>query len=265
MCNDLVFLKLGGSLITDKTQTESIRPKILARIAAEIASARRENPHLRLVLGHGSGSFGHVPAAKFGTREGVESTEQWRGFIKVAAAASRLNTLVVDALLAANVPVISLTSRGSAAVSDGTITYINHQTIENALDAGLVPLVMGDVAFDAVRGGTIISTEEIFAYLTPKLNPKWLLFAGEVHGVHDEARHLIPQISHANLPHIREALGASRGTDVTGGMLSKVLGMLQLSQRFPSLSIQIFSGLQANNVQLLLASPARPIGTRIVN
>ena len=58
--SDLIFLKLGGSLLTDKTGTEALRADTLQRLAAEIAAARAADPQLRLVLGHGSGSFGHV-------------------------------------------------------------------------------------------------------------------------------------------------------------------------------------------------------------
>ncbi len=48
----------------------------------EIAAARQENPGLRLVVGHGGGSFGHVAAAKFGTRQGVEIGGAVAGFCR---------------------------------------------------------------------------------------------------------------------------------------------------------------------------------------
>ena len=45
----------------------------------------------RVILGHGSGSFGHVAAAKHGTIKGVSGPSQWLGFCEVSDAASRLN------------------------------------------------------------------------------------------------------------------------------------------------------------------------------
>ncbi|MEW5988076.1 MAG: uridylate kinase, partial [Chloroflexota bacterium] len=86
-----LFLKLGGSLITDKTGVEAVRPDVLARLAGEIQRAWASRPGLRLVIGHGSGSFGHVAAARYGTRRGVYTSEQWRGLAEVAATAARLN------------------------------------------------------------------------------------------------------------------------------------------------------------------------------
>ncbi len=64
----LTFLKLGGSLITDKDSPHTARPEILRRLADEIVAARQSNPAMQLLIGHGSGSFGHMPAKKYGTR-----------------------------------------------------------------------------------------------------------------------------------------------------------------------------------------------------
>jgi isopentenyl phosphate kinase len=58
----LTFVKLGGSLITDKRLENSFRAETAARIASEIQAALAEMM-LQLVIGHGSGSFGHVAAS----------------------------------------------------------------------------------------------------------------------------------------------------------------------------------------------------------
>jgi isopentenyl phosphate kinase len=68
---ELVLLKLGGSLITDKTRPYTPRLDKLADLATEIAQALRTHPHLLLILGHGSGSFGHTAAKKYGTKDGL--------------------------------------------------------------------------------------------------------------------------------------------------------------------------------------------------
>ena len=67
---ELVFLKLGGSLITDKTQPYTPRLDIIEDAALQISTTLRQHPELRLVLGHGSGSFGHVAASEYRTRDG---------------------------------------------------------------------------------------------------------------------------------------------------------------------------------------------------
>ena len=130
-----------------------------------------------------------------------------------------------------------------------------------ALDAGLLPVIYGDVAFDSVRGGTIVSTEEVMMAMVGRLRPSWLLLAGETAGVYDVQQQIIPAISQANYADVVAALGGSRGTDVTGGMATKVQGMLSLLGQFPHLSIRIFSGLAPNNVHQTLLNPAQAGGT----
>ena len=261
MTADLIFLKLGGSLLTDKTGHEALRPEILARVAHEIATARAQNPELRLLLGHGSGSFGHVAGAKHGTRGGVANAAQWFGFAEVADAAARLNRHVIAALLAAGVPAVGMAPSASTQVDAGRIRYMATQPIESALNAGIVPVVFGDVAFDSAQGGTIISTEEVMDYLAIRLPVRWLLLAGETAGVLDSEGRVIPLISRASLPAVLPALGASRGTDVTGGMAAKVLAMIALVESVQGLSVRIFSGLEDDLLVRLLRRPDTSTGT----
>lgn len=259
--NPLTFLKLGGSLLTEKTGVEETRPHVITRIAQEIAQARQIQPDLALLLGHGSGSFGHVAAAKYRTRHGVHTPEQWAGFAEVSAAAARLNKIVTATLLQAGLPAISFQPSASALCADGLLESLAVQPIQQALDHHLIPLVYGDVAFDRVRGGTIISTEEIFAYLVAELHPTWLLLAGETDGVYDLQGQTIPFITPHNFAQVKSALGGSRGTDVTGGMASKVQAMLEQVQTHPTLSVFIFSGLTPGNLTQVLLDPSQVRGT----
>ncbi len=249
---DLLFLKLGGSLITDKMRASALRPEILARLAGEIAAAQAENPRLKLVLGHGSGSFGHVAAKKHGTRQGVRTPAQWRGFAEVWLQASRLTRHVVEALHAAGLPAVVFSPSAGITVEQGKITSWDLTTMHAALEAGLLPVVYGDVAFDTVQGGAIVSTEDLFAYLAPHLHPRRILIAGIEPGVwadYPACTRIIPAITPQMLPDISASLGGSAATDVTGGMASKVREMLALPQAFPGLEVCIFSGQTPGAVQ----------------
>jgi isopentenyl phosphate kinase len=239
----VVFLKLGGSLITDKRGVEKVRFSVLDRLSREIAAAIKDRPSLKLVIGHGSGSFGHVAADKHGTRQGVYDREGWLGLAEVSSAAARLNQIVRGALLNEGVPVLTIQPSASALCRDGPVFTMETRTIRKAIKAGLIPLIYGDVAFDEVRGGTIISTEEIFSFLTPVFKPGRILLAGETPGVIDRDRRVIPLINRENVDSYRGILSGSGGTDVTGGMLTKVQSMLNLAEIEPGLSIVIFSGM----------------------
>jgi isopentenyl phosphate kinase len=258
-----LFLKLGGSLITDKTGVEVLREDVLARLAREIAEVRAKNPAMRLVIGHGSGSFGHVAGAEFGTRQGVKTEAEWAGFAAVSDAASRLNRLVISALISAGVPAISLQPSASAICEDGQISTLADEPVRDALHAGLLPVVFGDVAFDRVRGGTIISTEEVLIFLARTLRPSWFLLAGETPGVLDEEGKIVPLITADNFDQIAPALGGSRGTDVTGGMVGKVISMLNLVDAIPESRVRVFSGLPQKNLFRVLIDPTLPLGTEL--
>jgi isopentenyl phosphate kinase len=250
----LLFLKLGGSLITDKSKEQTVLPDALARLSHEIAAALAVRPDLRLVIGHGSGSFGHTEGKKYGTRGGVRTPEQWRGFADVAHVAAKLNRYVLDALRQAGVPALNCQPSASAIARDTVVQSLALPPIRSALEHGLVPLVMGDVAVDEVRGGTIISTEDVFRYLAEQLRPAEILLAGIERGVltHWPDGDVIPLINSANIDSIRSVLRGSHAADVTGGMESKVLEMLAQAQSMPGLSIRIFSGVETGLVTKML-------------
>ena len=268
---ELVFLKLGGSLITDKTRSQALRAEVLRRLAEEIARALLARPDLKLLLGHGSGSFGHVSAKHYGTREGVRTVEQWRGYAETGRLAAELNRLVVDALWDAGIPALRVQPSASALCHDGELCSLVERPLVVGLEHGLVPVVHGDVALDEIRGGTIISTEEIFAFLAPRLQPARVILVGEVAGVLTanpatavEGK-VVRSISRLSLSALSTALGGSRGVDVTGGMMTKVQEMLNLVESIPGLrGVHIVSGLVPGLVCDVLKDPDVPAGTRIV-
>lgn len=257
----LTFVKLGGSLITDKLVESSYRQSVAERIAREIHSAREESD-IPLLIGHGSGSFGHVAAKRYGTISGVTTSEEWRGFAEVGFVASELNYLAGRTLMNAGLPVFRVQPSASALAADGDIVSMETAPIRAALEHALIPLVYGDVAIDSVRGGTIISTEKIFFYLARHLPVKRIFLLGEVDGVYDAQRQVIDRITPQNFPEIEAALAGSGGIDVTGGMETKVRDMLALTELVPGLSIRIFNGMTPGLLHEALTERAFP-GTLI--
>lgn len=242
---ELVFLKLGGSLITNKPRPSTPRLELMDRLTQEIAAARSQNKHLSLVLGHGSGSFGHVPAKKYGTRQGVSSAADWGGFVEVWHQAANLNHLMMAALQKANIPAISFAVSASTNSINRELVSWDITPLQSALENSLVPVVYGDVVFDTKLGGTILSTEDIFSYLTHLLKPMRILLAGIEFGVwadYPECTQIVEKITPQNVTTVSPALSGSNATDVTGGMASKVKQMLALTEEIPNLEIMIFSG-----------------------
>ncbi len=251
----LVFLKLGGSLITDKETPYTPRPEVLADAARQIAAACQETPDLRLVLGHGSGSFGHQAASRYGTRHGVAGPDAWRGFAEVWYQAAALNRLVVEALRAAGLPALALAPVAAATARGGRVRAWNLTPLRAALAAGLLPVIYGDVAFDTRLGGTILSTEDLFVHLAPRLRPQRILLAGREAGVwadYPARTRLLAEITPRTLTAQVAGLRGATGADVTGGMESKVRQMMALIRRLPGLEALIFSGEEGENIRKAL-------------
>lgn len=247
----LVFLKLGGSLITDKDSTDTPNLPVLSRICHEIAAALKDESALQLVLGHGSGSYGHHAAHRYQTRQGVHSIEEWMGFAHVWLRARALNQIVVETLVAAHIPVVAFPPSSFLITRNHNIHYWDTTSIRSALDHRLVPLLNGDVVFDKELGGTIVSTEELFTALAETILPDRILLAGIEPGVwrdYEKRENIFEQINPetALLPDPNSMQSSS--IDVTGGMLSKVQGMLQIVRQHPQVKVTIFSGLKSGTI-----------------
>ena len=266
----LTFVKFGGSVITDKTGQEAPDLDTIRRLAGELRDARAANPGLRLILGHGSGSFGHTYARRYGVHRGIAPGADWMGFALTAAAALRLNRIVVDELLAAGVPALALQPSATLRSTNGDLSTWDTAAIGRALGQGLLPVIHGDVAFDDAQGTAIISTEQLLLYLahTADLRPNRVILVGEV-GVYtadpraDPQAQRIPQIDRDNIAAVLRGAGVSHGADVTGGMRGKVELLWRLVEAQPGLTAQLI-GPAPGLLQRALLGQAAGEGTTIV-
>lgn len=259
---NLIFIKLGGSLITDKDQTETAKLGIILELLSAIQRQLIQQPELKLVLGHGSGSFGHHAAKKHNTRSGVFNTKEWLGYQAVWQSARKLNQIVIGQSEIIGLPVLSFPPSAGVVTSKHAITQWNITPIRSALDHGLIPLIYGDVVSDDEIGGTILSTEDLFYYLALQLHPSRILLAGVEAGVFADYPQNVRIINHIPADTIlKTRLEGSASVDVTGGMNSKVSLMQSICRAVPGIQIRIFSGTDPEN--LGKAIQGLPVGTLI--
>lgn len=268
--SELILLKLGGSVITDKTKPFTARPEVIERLALEIKSAFTERgDDLRLIIGHGSGSFGHEAAARYQTHKGAVASDSWLGFAEVAHAAAELNHIVVNALRRAGVPAIRFQPSASTRTRGEQLMYFETFPLKEALKHDLVPVIYGDVSVDAAQGMSIVSTEVLFDNLARELTPSRIILAGQVDGVYEadpnvnpEAE-LIEDIDRTNWEEVESMLGGSHGTDVTGGMFTKVRDMYRLTLAMPPMQAMIMSAEEPGHVEAVLKGQMVSFGTLI--
>ncbi|MDE2922843.1 MAG: isopentenyl phosphate kinase [Acidobacteriota bacterium] len=235
---DVTLVKLGGSLITDKTKPRTVATEHLPRLAAEIAAGWSGGA---LVIGHGSGSFGHPEAraaglagGRGGARRGPDADPM--GIARTQSAAVELHRLVVESLVGAGVPAYSQLPSGFLVADDGEADGPPPAPLAAALREGLVPVTMGDVVVDRTRGASIASTETVFEFLARALVPlgvrvRRAVWLGATAGVLDDAGRLVRRIDAANIGAASEAAGGSPAVDVTGGMEHRLATAWALARR----------------------------------
>lgn len=258
---EVVLIKLGGSLITDKARPETPRPEVIARLAQEIA----EQGPFRLIVGHGSGSFGHVAARRYGIAEGIRSADQLPGIPLTQQRAAALHRLIVEALSDAGALPFSIAPSSCIVTAAGHPVAFADEPLLRALENGLLPVLYGDVVMDREQGAAICSTEKVFETVARCLLDKgWkirrALWLGETDGLYDEKGQTIPRVSATSFKEATQAIGAPKGTDVTGGMRLRLETALTLAQwGIPSL---LLNGLTPGVLEKALRGEAVP-GTEI--
>lgn len=259
----LILVKLGGSLITDKKKPFTEDSTTIKRLVREIHGAREQRSTL-LIVGHGGGSYPHVPAVKYKTAKGVAGPDSFLGIAEVQDAAARLNRIVVRELIDAGENAVSLSPSSFMISSKGKVEKAFLEPVLRLLEFKMLPVVYGDVVLDSQMGCSILSTEKILNFLANNLGTKFklekIVLCGRTDGVYGNKGETILKISRKNFKQIKKQIGASEGIDVTGGMIHKVEESLALAKKgIPS---EIINGTRKEELlNVLLGKPHK--GTKV--
>jgi len=219
--SDRMMLKIGGSVITDKSGDCAINLGQLASIAAAVADSRVTG----LVIVHGAGSCGHPEAKRYRLGRGA-TAGHGEGIAVTHHAVSGLNAAVVAALRDQGVEAVGVHPLHAAFADGGRLVAFEYRHLEQMLLLGLVPVIHGDVVMDCTRGACIVSGDQLVRYLAPLLAMSRVGIATDVPGVLDGGA-VVPVITPASVRKLQ--IGISSHTDVTGGMRGKINELLDLA------------------------------------
>lgn len=258
----MLLVKLGGSLLTDKERPDTVRGEVVDRLAGEIARARRAG--VELVLGHGSGSFGHAAATRHGLAAGDgPGTATAAGVVAVRERAAELHRLVVSALEAAGALPFSISPSSAAVAAGGRLVELAIEPLERALALGLLPVVYGDVVLDRERGAVVCSTETVLAAVVERSKERRVtgaVWVGATEGLLDRRGRLVPTVDLRRPDEALTAAGPAAGSDVTGGMRHRLEAVLALARAgVPSL---LLDGTVPGRLEAALVGE-EVLGTRI--
>jgi isopentenyl phosphate kinase len=231
-----IILKIGGSAITDKDGELAAKTEVINRLAEEIKRADLDN----LIIVHGGGSFGHPTALKWGLKEGYKEPAQKLGFAETHHVMTVLNGLIMDALIWHEVPAVSVAPSCGFLTENGRIKSSDCTMMERMLKMGFTPVLYGDAVLDEKLGFTVLSGDQLVAYLAIKFMAEKIVIGVDTDGLYDadpKVNANAKPYNHLTLEELKKIqgkLGKAAGTDVTGGMQGKIAELIPaLEQGIP--------------------------------
>jgi len=241
---DVTLVKLGGSVISNKSVAFSYRDKAVTALGRAIAASARP-----VVVVHGGGSFGHVVAKKYGLSS-TRSTPS-KGVSETRGAMFALDAKVCASLSKAGLrpypfaPFSLLDREGGAGF------------LQRLLQGGMTPVTFGDVVPDG-KGFSILSGDTICVELAEMLGAKLCVMAMDVDGLLDGKGKVIDLVD-GETRDIPQPRGKGR-LDATGGISFKVREALRMASS--GTEVKLVSGLKpAEFSRALSGGPF--LGTRV--
>jgi isopentenyl phosphate kinase len=257
----LTILKLGGSAITDKARECTPDIPTIQKIADQL-----RDYDLQLLLIHGGGSYAHPFVAKSGLGKGLRDRSQLRSISETEFYLGQLTRIICASLLLRGKLPVPFHPMSFVTFDNGKVKRMLLDPIRRALQAGLIPLLHGDLVFDESRGIRVLSGDRIASLIGLRLGASRVLLGSDVDGVYSQNPKIFPGatlISEVTSDNFRSVLEASRGPsgDTTGGMAEKVRQALQLAKN--GCECYIFNLKEENALRKLLEGD-RVTGTRFV-
>src|SRR2546421_5094349 len=224
----ITLVKLGGSIITEKSQPYTPRIDKIKRLVKELKTA--ESP---LLLDHGTGSYGHTSATIYGGKKGYLSK---LGIAKVCNDVMRINNILMAILIEEDLPAVALHPMSMVLAEGGNVKHHLFEVIEEVLTQGLMPVIHGDVIWDLTWKSTILSGEALFTSIGTYLIGKHfyvdkIIYVGKTNGFLDSQGETVSIINKGNWTDIYQGASYNVENDVTGGMKHKIEQALLMAQK----------------------------------
>jgi isopentenyl phosphate kinase len=223
----MFILKLGGSVITDKTKECTFKQEIVNKLAKEIKKANKE-----IIIVHGAGSYGHILAEKYQLNKGYIKFNQIKGFSLTHEKVQTLNSLVLQALHKNDIPAVSISPHSIVKLNNHKLEKINCKVFEDYLEKKFTPVTFGDVVLDKKLGFSICSGDILVLALSHYFKPEKVIFVIDEDGLFTSNPKLEKKaklIESTNLKKLKKfATSKDKHADVTGGMGGKIETMSEI-------------------------------------
>jgi len=263
LSNKPIILKLGGSVITHKEKPLTINREAVRRLAHEISHAK-VSP---LIIVHGGGSFGHPIAKAYKINKGFKNSSQIIGFSKTHQAMTKLNKIVIDALIRHNIPAVAVQPSSFIITKSDRIKTVDNRVIKKLVETGFTPVLYGDAVLDMDKGFAILSGDQLVSSLATNLAAERIIVGVDVDGLYtsdpkkDKTAKLIQHTTLQELKKMQHGVKRTTVTDVTGGMLGKISELIPAVEA--GIKVLIVNALKPDNVYKALKGQ-KVVGTLII-
>ena len=220
----MILIKLGGSVITDKTGYKRFRKDVVSRLCREIKDSGKD-----VMIVHGAGSFGHVLAKEFELQKGYMRSNQIYALSKVSRDVRELNNLVLSELIDAGIPAVSIPTGSCFIMEDNELIMNDVEIIRRYAGLGVVPVMFGDVVIDRKKKFGICSGDEVMRCLANIFSPEAVIFVSDIDGLYDRDPKVSKDaklIADVNAGVLDSIPAETTVADVTGGVHAKIGTML---------------------------------------
>lgn len=242
----MILIKMGGSVITDKSVPLSYQKDAVSKMADAIAHMISFGEHVIVV--HGGGSFGHYYSTIYDMHTKPDKYDL-RGIAVVRNSMIHLNSMISETMVHSGIVPYSIppsvfvhgadspypipSDEHSPVLGSGMIKE-RVQEILRMAQSGLCPVTYGDVMWHGHGRSYILSGDLIMVHLARILEPKLAIFATDVDGLYTslDSGKMITQIDAAMAHKISTGISVNQTkagvADVTGGMSRKVQSALDI-------------------------------------
>lgn len=246
--NEIIILKLGGSILTDKNKPFSLREEILEKCLNQIIESKK-----LIILIHGGGSFGHPIAKKYQISQGLNESvkDQIIGLSKTHESMNKFNSIIISKLLNKGYPAISIQPSSIFMKDFNQIRIKTIEPIEKLLELRIMPVLYGDIILSWDSYFSILSGDQIILKLCEKIQNfkiSKVIFAIEKDGIYikDNGKtKLALRLKSKDLAELKLA-ELDQKIDVTGGIKGKLETIKEIINF--NIPVQIVNGLKDKNI-----------------
>ena len=252
---DLIILKIGGSYLTEKTDKNQI-PQLenLHLFCKTLKEFVTKNPTKKIILAHGAGSLGHVPAHEYSLQNGFHN----EGNVICEKNMHILSSIICQELIKYGLLCFPFHPINCFLTDKKRIVEMYLKPMEIILQHNCIPVIHGDVCTDISQGSCILSADQIVPALAQQFGCKRIGFICNS-DVKDNENNSIKVINESNFEEIKKFLFGSKGFDVTGGMKGKIEELMFAAKNYDITSF-VFDD---KNDNLLKFLEGEDVGTKV--